>query len=165
MNDILYEQTVHRGKTTWDHILRSAFIVILSLFVMFGGFFIGIVAPILAIIIGYLMDRFYFRKIEEDYEYELYNQNLTLSIIGKTEREEVLTVNLTKVDVVAPRNMERIAKIRPDQFHIYSVISKENEPYAILYEENEEKHCILFDPDEDMLYYMGQFLGPRLVVM
>ncbi len=165
MHDIVLERIVKREYSRADRIMRIASTGICLIFMMLGAFFIGYLAAIIALILWFLMDRFYFKQIPVDFDYELHNQNLTFSIIRNgMEREKVVSLNLIlDADVIAPRNHEKIRNIQPDQFLIYSPLHEDADTYAILYKKDRVRHCILFDPDEDMLDAMSNFTGSKLI--
>ncbi|MCQ2492194.1 MAG: hypothetical protein MJ087_04040 [Lachnospiraceae bacterium] len=151
--------------TKGDKTMRIISIVIMFAFMMLGAFFIGYLASLIALVVWILIDRLYFKKIELDYDYELHNQNLTFSTIRNGQgRENVISINLViDADIIAPKNSSKIADVKPDHFYIYSPLVDESKTYAILLKKDEKLHCLLFDPDEEMLHCISNFTGNRLV--
>ncbi len=165
MHDIIYEQIVQRRMTKSDKIMRIVTIIIMALFLMLGAFFIGYFSSLIALVVWIIIDRFYFKNIDLDYDYELHNQNLTFSTIRNgQEREDVITVNLVLDAYMITKNYSLvIADVKPDHFYIFSPMADEDRIYAILYKDDAKTHCLLFDPDEQMLDCMSNFTGSKLV--
>lgn len=152
---------VERKQKAMSGLLRKVMIIFAVIFVLLGIIFSrGLMLP------GFLMAALYLGYdifSQRDYEYELENNQLTISVIqGKRYRKTAHVLDLKDMEVVAPNWHGAVAQYRKDGGSVkipkYDYTSyDDNIPYyTMIILENRKKIKLLLDLDDEMLGVIKQ---------
>ncbi len=170
MGDIFIECVVKSKTSKQELIKRAAIIgaivlvyaVLMFLFMSKIFLFIGI---ILASVCFRLSD-----PQDAEYEYVYVNGELDFAEIkNKSKRKEILTISMTGVDVMAPKDAEEVKrflgnpKVKYQKFDFSSRSAKnQDKVYEIVGKNGSQAYHVVFEPNEELLKAMKQ-AAPRNV--
>lgn len=163
MNDAFYEQSVARKSRPIDMILRILIIFIIVVIALFGFPFLGILAGMLAVILGLLAYYFVFPRFNVEYEYSLLNHDLDVAaIFSKQNRKAKLSIDIQHAEIIAPKDSPRLRSYNPVKTRDFSSGNPNGKAYAIMIPINQQLNCILIEPDDTMLNHMRDWMGSKL---
>ncbi|HOQ16793.1 MAG TPA: DUF6106 family protein [Defluviitaleaceae bacterium] len=164
MGDVFKEQLVAKKRTIKDYILvilimLVAIVLLLFVIPMLGTFSLLAVALIL---FGtyWLIQRF-----DIEYEYILTNDELDVDkIIGKSKRKKLLTVSVKEFEIMAHVNDEKYAHELSNYNKILDYSSGEIKlnTYAAIFNYNNQKVKMIFEPNEEIIKGIFQYIPRKL---
>ena len=142
-------------------ILAYALAVILFFLGFFGNYWLLLPAVIL-LLLGY----FVIPQLNLEFEYLYLDKEITIDkIIDKQKRKHVMTVDLNKVEFLAPYTSHEF-----DSHKARKVMEKDvsgripgSRPYGMLYHDEKGDSIIIFEPNEEMLKAI-RTVFPRKVI-
>ena len=115
MNDSYKELLVRREKSTKDTLLRVVSIiptVLIGFLTLLTG---NILFFIVAVAFG-VLDYFVFQWTDIEYEYLYLDKEISIDkIMAKTRRKRVLTIDVNKIEILAPENSYQLDSYRNRQ--------------------------------------------------
>ena len=165
MNDTYVEVMVARKKNPLIGIGRIACYVLAVIFFLLGivstGFMIIIAAALAAV--AY----FVFPRLDIEYEYLYIDREISIDkIMSKEKRKNVYTVDLNKMECIAPVNSHELDSYKARNLKVYDFTSLEEDAkvYSIVYETGKEGTVLVnFEPNEEMLRAIKNVF-PRKVI-
>lgn len=154
MNDTYVEVMVARKKNPLAGIGRIACYVLATLFFLLGiltgrGLMVMIAAAFAAV--AY----FVFPGFDIEYEYLYVDRELSIDkIMSKEKRRNVYTVELDKMEFIAPANSHELDSYKARNLKVYDFTSGKDgaRVYSIVYETGREGTVLVnFEPNEEML--------------
>ncbi len=153
MNDTYVEVMVARKKNPLVGAGRIACYVLSVIFFLLGivgtGFMLIIAAALAAV--AY----FVFPRLDIEYEYLYIDREISIDkIMSKEKRKNVYTVDLNKMECIAPVNSHELDSYKARNLKVYDFTSLEEDArvYSIVYETGKEGTVLVnFEPNEEML--------------
>ena len=153
MNDTYVEVMVARKKNPLVGIGRIVCYVLSVLF-----FLLGIVGSAFMIVIAAAFAAvayFVFPRLDIEYEYLYIDREISIDkIMSKEKRKNVYTVDLNKMEFIAPVNSHELDSYKARNLKVYDFTSLEEgaKVYSIVYETGREGTVLVnFEPNEEML--------------
>lgn len=160
MNETYYELLVPKKRRPADVLCKVLLIAVIILLILLSPLF-GVLLILLSVVLGTAAYFLIFPKLSIEYEYSLLNYDLDIDIIyGKTNRKNVIKLNLKEAEIIAPANSPRLESYRNLKQLDYSAHDASQTPYAIVWH-NRETNCVLIQPD-DVMAERFQTLLPRI---
>ncbi len=149
MQDSSYEQLIKVQKKTLDKVLPVALVIVLVLFFFLGVLFIGLVAPIVAMLFAVGLYFIYFSKLNVEYEYVFINTSLDIDVIyNQNKRKPAMQLSLREAECICPKNSSTFKNYKPVQVLDYTTQTGDQNVYAIMINKDQGLSCVLIEPDE-----------------
>lgn len=163
MNESYAEVLIKRRRET-KYIAIVLFMMILTVGMLAAGLFVKKLLFIPGIVLLFA-DNFIVQILSIEYEYLYVGGELTIDrIIGKNKRKNCITVDMEKVELVAPEGSQRF-----DAFGSLKCVEKDftsakegKTVYACIFHTEKEVWKVRFEPDQKMLELMRQ-TAPRKI--
>lgn len=163
MNDAYYEQLVSRKAKPIDFVIRFLVIFLIVAVLFFGFPFIGMLAVMVAVILGILAFYFVFPKLNVEYEYVILNHDMDVdAIYSQSKRKRLLSFDIQQAEIVAPAASPRLNAYKPEKTYDFSSGSTDAAPYAVMISLDQKLVRILLEPDAKMFEHMQNWLGIKL---
>jgi len=156
MDTTFYELLVPRVQRTSERILLvvSMIIAIIATLLAFA------LSPLFgmgALVLDFLFYTFIIPRFYIEYEYALWQQELDIDVIYKKEkRKSLISLDLSKAQVIAPADSNRSTRTDITKTLDYSAHDSQNPPYAIIIMHGQTLTRILFQADEKMVSLLQQ---------
>ena len=151
LSDSLYEQIIARKFGSREVMIRFLWILLIAAVAVIGGFFLGYVGIFMAIVVAFLVIYLAFPKQKVEYEYDILDYELNFSLIySKSKQKKKLSIDLRKAEKILPSSSHILQSVNTDKVYDFSSRKKDAQVYAIITENDGEKICIYFEPDEEM---------------
>ena len=166
--DFFNEWIVKRKKTPQDYmsVAITVMIALMVIYVVFLQFLAGKVVFLIPFEIAIVVFAVYkiIASMNVEYEYSVTNGDLDIDkIVAKKRRKKFARVKLRDVEYFAPFEDEHI-KVAEESGakKIYNAASSFDAPrlYFVLYYNNSEKVCLLFEPTDEMIENCSHYV-PR----
>ena len=160
MSDIYTEQLLKKQSSGKDKRIKFILLVLtLVMVVMTLGHPICIFGAL--VMIG--VDIWVFRSLNVEYEYLYINGNLDIDkIMSKARRKKVFEMEITDLEVMAPKGEAELKLYQGLKAHDYSSGNAEGRKYEMIVIQNGEKKRIIFEPNDVIVDGM-RMLAPRKV--
>ena len=163
MNDALYEHLVARKPRPHDLIIRIVAVLFVAAVVIIGFPLIGTFSVIIALILGFLVYTFLFRRLNVEYEYTVLNHDMDVDVIySREKRKKVLNFDLQQAEIIAPKGSPRLRSYNPQVTHDYTSQEANAKAYAIMMPMDGKNVCILIEPDEGLIQHIKPWMGSKL---
>lgn len=163
MNDAFYEQLVARKSRPVNLVIRVLVIAVIAAVILFGMPFLGFLAIILAVILGFLAYYFVFPRLNVEYEYSLLNHDLDVAaIFSKQNRKAQISIDIQHAEIIAPKDSPRLRSYNPVKTRDFSSGTSNGNVYAIMIPIDQQLNCIIIEPDDTMLNHMRDWMGSKL---
>ncbi|MBQ8007566.1 MAG: hypothetical protein IJ526_01110 [Lachnospiraceae bacterium] len=153
MNDTYVEVMVARKKNPIVGIGRTACYVLSVIFFLLGIVSSGVLIVIAAALAA--VAYFVFPRLDIEYEYLYIDREISIDkIMSKEKRKNVYTVDLNKMECIAPVNSHELDSYKARNLKVYDFTSLEEDAkvYSIVYETGREGTVLVnFEPNEEML--------------
>ncbi|MFI3238022.1 MAG: DUF6106 family protein [Lachnospiraceae bacterium] len=155
MSDVYVEWLVKRTSTGLSKVIKflSIFImiIIVLLFVFTGNFFVMIVAIVVGVA-AYMLKT----GADVEYEYLYVDKQLSIdSIFSKTRRKKSETLDLERVEIIAPLDSVKLDNFKHKQVKSFDYSSRDykngGRKFVIYYNSNKK---IIIEPNKDMIMAM-----------
>jgi hypothetical protein len=154
MNESYKELLVKRQKGAKENIIRVLCIVptvlAAALALLLASTGVGLVLFILAIAFG-VLDYFIYQWTDIEYEYLYLDKEISIDkIMAKTRRKTVLTLDVNKIEIIAPVNSYHLDSYRSRQCKVTDLgAGKDLEDMKLywVYYEGNQKYVMNFDED------------------
>lgn len=166
MNESYVEVLVKKKNKPVYTVIKLVMVIltaVLALAVVITGIWLLAIPAVLLL----LADWFFLPGLVLEFEYLFVSGELTIDkIIGKTKRKNCVTVEMEKIECIAPEGSERLLDYRNMKLveHDYSSGREEVQPYICIFHSEKALWKIKFEPDERMLELMRQ-TSPRKISM
>ena len=162
MTEYLIEHLVKRNPTMGTYLKKAALISLPVLGLLLMPL-LGMFGPLVVVIL-IMVDMFFFKRLDLEYEYVFYNGDLEIDkVMGREARKHLLSVNIKEIDVLAPTGAQEVLGYQHLKAIDYSTCTQGNQTYEMVIPKGAEKVRIIFEPNEAMLKAMKD-LAPRKVV-
>lgn len=163
MNESYKELLVKKDKGAKEAILRVACIIPTVLAALLTFLTGNMIVFIIVIVLG-VLDYFVFQWTDIEYEYLYLDKEITVDkIMAKTRRKRVTTVDVNKVEIIAPEKSHQLDSYRNRQAKVMDFSAGHDLPeqklYWVFYEGNQK---ILMNLTEDFVKTI-KGIAPRKV--
>ena len=163
MNDALYEQLVVRKPKAYDLPLKILLILVIISIAILGMPFIGLLAALLASLVGMLAYYFIFPKFNVEYEYAILNHDFQIdAIYNKAKRKSIKNFDLQSAEIIAPKDSSRLRSYHPDKVFDFSSGNSNAKAFAIMLPLDQKNACVYIEPDDKMIDHMKQWMGSKM---
>ncbi len=163
MNDAMYEQIVARKPKAYDLPVRILIIVLIVALVIVGTPYIGILAFLIALVLGALSYYLIFPRLNVEYEYAILNHDLQIdAIYSKAKRKAKLGFDIQQAEIIAPAKSHRLDSYRAEKTYDFTSGDASAKTYAVMIALDQKNTCVLIEPDDKMLDHMKQWMGMKL---
>ena len=164
MNDTYVEVMVKRKNSPLLGIGKVLLwgAAIAFLLIGFIGWTIMLVPGIIFGVVAY----FVLPMLDVEYEYLYLDKEISIDkVMSKERRKHVMTVDLNKVDVIAPENSHEMDSYKARNVAVkdFSSRTDESKPYLFVYNDNDGLKLVKIEPNAEMLKAI-KFVFPRKVV-
>lgn len=153
MGDTYTEVLVEKKTTSRDMFLKAG-LYFVTFVTVFGGLFVHSIFLIAAVVMG-IVDYIVLPKLRVEYEYLYVNGELDVDIIySRTKRKKVGSYNLKQMEIMAPATSHYLDSYRNNpqiKTVDYSSRNPESRAFAVILPKDNERICLLFEPDEEIL--------------
>ncbi|MGL5259469.1 MAG: DUF6106 family protein [Lachnospiraceae bacterium] len=162
MNETYVEVLVKRKSTVAMVMLKYFLIVLTALFAFFGfvGVTIALVLAVVSLVLAYLVGL----MSDLEFEYTYIDKELQVDkIMGKSKRKRVATLDLNKLEVLAPITSHKLDEFKNRKYKELDFSSneiKQPDIRYVLYMNGESR--IVFEPSEEMVKAIYN-IAPRKV--
>ena len=163
MNDAFYEQIVARKPRITDMLIRILVILGIVVLFFFGMPFIGFLAGILAVALGFAAYYLIFPRLNVEYEYSILNHDMEISAIySKQNRKKKTSFDIQTAEIIAPKGSHRLDSYHPAKTEDFTSGKANAKAYAVMIPKNQQITCILIEPDERMIEHMRGWMGSKM---
>ena len=114
MNETYVECLVAKGVSTWAKFVRILLVMLTVGFALIGMVGVVIALPI-ALVLGFAA-WFVYMHTDTEYEYLYLDKEITIDkIMAKTRRKRVLTIDVNKIEILAPEKSYQLDSYRNRQ--------------------------------------------------
>ena len=160
MSDIYTEQLLKKQSSGKDKEIK-VLLVILTLGIVIMA--LGNPVWLLGVFIMAAVDVWLFRSLDVEYEYLYINGNLDIDkIMSKSRRKKAFEMELTDLEVMAPKGAAELRLYQNLKARDYSSGSKDGRLYEMIVIKNGEKKRIIFEPNDVIVDGMSM-MAPRKV--
>ena len=164
MGDVFKEQLVTKKRTFEDNmlfflIILAACMLLFLVIPLLGNFFL--IGAALVIYGAYWL----LQRLNIEYEYILTNDELDIDIImSKSKRKKLLTVSVKNFEIMAHINDDNYAhEFRGfDKVLDYSSREIKDNTYIAMFNYNNQKIKMIFEPNEEILKGIFQYIPRKL---
>jgi len=162
MNDTLIEILVERKPSVGTKLAKSACLLLTILFACLSPF-IGLFMALSAVATGFIT-YFLGLRSELEYEYSYFDKEIDIDVIySKQRRKHLITLDLTKLEILAPKSSYKLDeyKNRVNRISDYTSAMPENEKkvYSMIFSDGRR---IDIEPTSQLVETIARF-APRKV--
>lgn len=155
IQDSSYEQLVAVKRTAKDKILPILLVIFLVLFFFLGVLFIGMMAPLIALLFGIGLYFLYFSKLNVEYEYLFVNTSIDIDVIyNQKKRKPVMSLSLRDAEVICPKTSNTFKNYKNAEICDFSTQTDDKNVYAIIINADGKQKCVLLEPDQTSLAHL-----------
>lgn len=165
MAEVFIEQLV-KQKTPIFKIMLKYFILSLTVVFALGGFLLFPPFLCVALLLGLL---FWWVNMqnEVEFEYACLNGDMDIDrIIGQQKRKGVIRMVTGKMEIVAPSDSPRIKEHKYAHAKVLNCSSNEKsaKTYTIIYNGDDGRFEVIFEPDEEVLQALKNFSPSKVFI-
>lgn len=163
MNDSYCEQLVARKSSAANIALRVLAIAAIPLIAFLLLPLIGTFSLLVATLYAVLAYYFIFPKFNVEYEYDLLNHDMEISVIySKANRKKKMSLDIQDADIIAPKGSPRLNSYHPEKTYDFTSRTDDAKAFAIMLPVGGKLTCVLIEPDDAILKNMRGWMGSKM---
>ena len=165
MNDSYVEVLLKKQGKPADTAIKLGMVILTAaaaLAVVITGIWLLAIPAVLLLV----ADGIFLPRLAVEYEYLYVSGELTVDkILGKTKRKSCAAVDMSKVEIIAPADSDRLTEYRNLKCKEadYTSGKEDSRPFVCIYHTDKDVQRFRFEPNDRMLDMMRQ-TAPRKIV-